>query len=121
VPLVLGQAYAASVGVLRIYLLVVLINSANQPLLALLQAGGLEHYAGRAVIATAAVGLLAIAAGARVGGAIGAAMGALLLQLLQLVLFTWKALRMPRQTSDLIAERRARRPRGAVGLHRGRQ
>ncbi len=106
VPLLLGKAYLASVGVLRIYLLVALINSANQPLLALLQAAGLEHYAGRAVMVTAAAGLLAIAAGARVGGAEGAAVGALFMQLLQLVLFASRALRMPhrREASHLMAE-----------------
>jgi len=101
VPLVLGHAYLASVGVLRIYLLVALVNSANQPLLALLQATGLEHYAGRALIATAAAGLLAVAAGGRLGGAVGAAMGVLLMQLLQLVLFASKALRMPRRSQAL--------------------
>jgi O-antigen/teichoic acid export membrane protein len=95
VPLVLGQAYAASVGVLRVILLVALINSANQPLLMLLQAAGLEQYAGRAVMVSAATGLLAIAVGARLGGATGAAIGALLMQLLQLALFAAKALRMP--------------------------
>lgn len=106
VPLLLGQAYAASVGVLRIILLVALVNSANQPLLVLLQAAGLERYAGRSVMATAATGLLAIAAGARVGGAQGAAVGALVMQLLQLLLFSAKALRMPyrRQTSHPLAD-----------------
>jgi O-antigen/teichoic acid export membrane protein len=106
VPLVLGPAYLASVGVLRIYLLVVLVNSANQPLLALLQAAGLEHYAGRALIATAATGLLAVAAGGRLGGALGAAMGVLLMQLLQLVLFASKALQMPSRSkpSHLMAD-----------------
>jgi O-antigen/teichoic acid export membrane protein len=95
VPLLLSQAYVASVGVVRVILLVALINSANQPLLVLLQAAGLEHYAGRVVMVTVVIGLLAIAVGARVGGATGAATGALLMQLLQLALFAAKAVRMP--------------------------
>jgi O-antigen/teichoic acid export membrane protein len=95
VPLVLGKAYVGSVDVLRIILFVALVNSANQPLLALLQAAGLEHYAGRSVIATVAVGLMAIAVGARVGGAQGAATGALLMQVTQFIFFASKALRMP--------------------------
>lgn len=97
VPIVLGDAYLSSVGVLRIFLVVILVNAANQPLLAYLQAEGYEHYAGRAVAAAVVVGLLAIAAGARIGGAAGAAVGTLLLQLLQLLLFAQKAVRSPRQ------------------------
>ena len=96
VPLVLGHAYVSSVGVLRIYLLVVLINSANQPLVALLQAAGHEHFVGRAMIAAAVVGLLAVAVGAGTRGAEGAAEGALILQLMQLGLFASKMLRTPR-------------------------
>ncbi len=96
VPLVLGSAYMSSVDVLRIYLVVILINAANQPLLAFLQAEGYEHYAGRAVAAAVIAGLLAIAAGARIGGASGAAVGALLLQLLQLLLFVHKSRTNPR-------------------------
>jgi O-antigen/teichoic acid export membrane protein len=96
VPLALGPAYLPSVDVFRIYLLVVLANAANQPLLVLLQADGYEHFAGRVVVASAIVGLVTIAAGAHFGGAAGAAVGALVLQLLQLVLFAWKAIRRPR-------------------------
>jgi O-antigen/teichoic acid export membrane protein len=92
VSLLLGNAYLSSVGVLRVYALAVLINAANQPLLALLQAEGYEHYAGRVVAGAVIVGLFAIAAGARVGGPTGAAFGAVLLQLLQLLLFVPKAL-----------------------------
>ena len=97
VPLALGKAYLSSVGVLRIYLLAVFVNSANQPLLAFLQADGYEHYVGRAMIAAAIVGLLAIAGGGYVYGAVGAAAGALILQLLQMSLFSSKALRAPRR------------------------
>lgn len=96
VPLALGPAYLSSVPVFRVYILVVLINAANQPLLALLQAEGFEHYAARVMVAAAIVGLLAVAAGAYTGGATGAAVGAVVLQLLQLVLFGSKALRGPR-------------------------
>ena len=96
VTLALGPAYSSSVLVFRIYLLVVLINAANQPLLALLQAEGYEHYAGRVVVASAVVGLLTIAAGAYIGGAAGAAAGAVLLQLLQVLMFVSKAVRRPR-------------------------
>ena len=92
VSLALGNAYLASVEVFRIYLLVVLVNAANQPLLAFLQAEGQERYTGRTMVAAAIVGLLAIAAGAYLGGAAGAAVGALVLQLLQLTLFASKAL-----------------------------
>jgi len=97
VPLALGHAYLSSVDVFRIYLLVVLVNAANQPLLVFLQAEGQERYTARAMVVAAIVGLLAIAAGAYEGGATGAAAGALLLQLLQMMLFASKALRMPRQ------------------------
>src|SRR5581483_8389824 len=38
VPVVLGAGYSSSADVLRIYLVVILLNAANQPLLALLQA-----------------------------------------------------------------------------------
>ncbi len=93
VRLALGPAYLSSVPVFRIYLLVVLINAANQPLLALLQAEGHEHYTGRVMVVAAIIGLLAVAAGAYAGGATGAAVGAVVLQLLQLVLFASKTLR----------------------------
>jgi O-antigen/teichoic acid export membrane protein len=97
VPLALGSAYSSSILVFQIYLLVVLINAANQPLLALLQAEGYEHYAGWTVVGSAIVGLVTIAAGARVGGPAGAAVGAVLLQLFQLLLFGSKTLRRPRR------------------------
>ncbi len=96
IPVALGPAYLSSVLVFRVYLLVVLINAANQPLLALLQAEGYEHYAGRVVVASAIVGLITIAAGAYIGGAAGGAAGAVVLQLVQLLLLGWKALRQPR-------------------------
>ena len=95
VPRVLGHDYLESVDVLRIYLLVVLINSANQPLLAVLQAEGHEDFAARAMVATSIVGLVAVAVGARLHGAAGAALGALLLQMFQLVLFASKARSSP--------------------------
>jgi O-antigen/teichoic acid export membrane protein len=96
IPVALGPAYLSSVLVFRIYLLVVLINAANQPLLALLQAEGYEHYVGRVMLASAVLGLITIAVGTYVGGAPGAAVGAVLLQLVQVLLFGWKALRRPR-------------------------
>jgi O-antigen/teichoic acid export membrane protein len=75
-----------------------LINTANQPLLALLQADGLEHYAARVVIGSAVVGLIAIATGAYIAGAAGAAVGAVLLQLSQLLPFVWKAVHRPSES-----------------------
>jgi O-antigen/teichoic acid export membrane protein len=92
ISIALGPAYLSSVLVFRIYLLVVLINAANQPLLALLQADGHEHYAGRLVLVSAVMGLVSIAAGSYFGGAAGAAMGAVLVQLFQVTMFGWKAL-----------------------------
>jgi O-antigen/teichoic acid export membrane protein len=101
----LGPAYLSSVLVLRIYLLVVLISAANQPLLALLQAEGHENYAGKVVVSSALVGLIGIALGAHAGGAAGAAGGAILLQLLQFLLFASKALRRfrPPRTAYVVA------------------
>jgi O-antigen/teichoic acid export membrane protein len=97
IPFALGPAYLPSILVFRIYLLVVLINAVNQPLLALLQAEGHEHYVGRVVVVSAVVGLIAIAGAAAIDGAAGAAVGVVLLQLLQLQLFGWKAIRQPRR------------------------
>jgi O-antigen/teichoic acid export membrane protein len=93
IPLALGSEYSSSVLIFRIYLVVAFINAANQPLLALLQADGYEHYVARVVGATAVAGLITIAAGALVGGAAGAAVGAVLLQVAQVLLFGWKGLR----------------------------
>jgi O-antigen/teichoic acid export membrane protein len=93
--LTLGPAYSASVLVFRIFLIVVLLNAANQPLLALMQAEGREHYAGWVLVASAVIGLVTIGWGAYIGGAAGAAVGALILQMLQLVLLGSMALRRP--------------------------
>jgi O-antigen/teichoic acid export membrane protein len=95
VPLALGSAYSSSVDVFRIYLLVILVNAANQPLLTLLQANGQERFAGNVVALAVAVGLIGIASGARFGGAKWAAVGSLLVQLVQLVLFLHKAIWSP--------------------------
>lgn len=98
VPAVLGSAYLSSVDVFRIYLLVILVNAANQPLLTLLQADGDERYAGFTVAAAVGIGLMAIALGSHLGGAEGAAVGALLIQLIQLVLFARRAVLLGKPT-----------------------
>jgi O-antigen/teichoic acid export membrane protein len=90
IPLALGDAYSASVTIFRVYLLAVLVNSANQPLLAVLQAESHERYAGRVVVASAIGGLVVIGVGANIGGAAGAALGAAAIQVFQLGMFIRK-------------------------------
>ncbi len=106
IPLALGRAYLPSVVVFQIYLLVILVNAVNQPLLALLQAEGYEHYAGWAVVASALFGLATIGVGAFLNGAAGAAVGAVLLQLLQAALFARKAVGLRRRMhlTSLVAQ-----------------
>lgn len=101
VGLALGSAYESSTDVLRIYLLVVLLNSVNQPLLAVLQAEGEERYGAVVVIASAIAGLGAVALGARLYGAPGAALGVVVLQGLQVLLFAPKALQMGRRVGGM--------------------
>jgi O-antigen/teichoic acid export membrane protein len=92
VPLALGRAYSSSADVFRVYLIVILINSVNQPLLAFLQAEGHERYAARAIIASVIVGLGAIAIGAEIDGGVGAACGGIVLQTIQLLLLGHKTI-----------------------------
>lgn len=96
VPIALGRAYSSSADVLRVYLVVVLISSVNQPLLAFLQAEGHERYAGRATVASVVLGLAAIAVGARINGGVGAAWGGVALQTILLLLMGYKTVRAAR-------------------------
>jgi O-antigen/teichoic acid export membrane protein len=96
VPIALGRAYSSSADVLRVYLVVVLISSVNQPLLAFLQAEGHERYAGRATVAAVILGLGAIAIGARIDGGVGAAWGGVVLQTILLLLMGYKTMHAAR-------------------------
>ena len=104
VPLALGRAYVGSVVVFRVYMLVIFLNSANQPLLSFLQAEGHEVYAARAVGLSAVIGLVSIAVGARLDGGAGAACGAVLMQALQMAGMAYKAYRETRSSRRDTAE-----------------
>jgi O-antigen/teichoic acid export membrane protein len=103
VPIALGRAYSSSVDVFRVYLIVVLVNSVNQPLLAFLQAEGHERYAARAIVASAIFGLGAIAIGARIDGGVGAACGGIVLQTIQLILMGNKTIHATRASVPIHA------------------
>jgi O-antigen/teichoic acid export membrane protein len=89
---VLGDSYAASGSILRIYLVGMVFATVNGPLSALLQAEGEERYVAKAVGGAAIFGLLTVAVGAAVGGAPGAAVGFLALQVLVAMSLAQRAL-----------------------------
>lgn len=80
VHLVLGGEYDGSASVLRVYLVGMLMASANGPLSAVLQAEGQERYIAFTVGAASVIGLIGVAIGASVDGATGAAFGFVALQ-----------------------------------------
>jgi O-antigen/teichoic acid export membrane protein len=82
VQIVLGAQYLQTVGVLRVYLLGLLVASLNQPMAIFLQAEGAERFVARIVTPASLAGLAGIAIGASVRGAFGAAFGFLLLHVL---------------------------------------
>jgi O-antigen/teichoic acid export membrane protein len=85
VPFVLGEEYAASVPVLRAFLVGLVFMSANAPLAALLQAEGREMYVAKVIGAASILGLGCVGVGAALDGATGAAAGYILLQLAILI------------------------------------
>jgi O-antigen/teichoic acid export membrane protein len=80
VRLVLGDPYAGSVPALRLLLVAVVLVAVNQPLMALVQAGGRAGAAAVAVFTGTALGLLALFLGAWTHGATGAASGVVVMQ-----------------------------------------
>jgi O-antigen/teichoic acid export membrane protein len=76
----LGEPYRASAEVLRVILAGMLLATVNQPLAAALQARGYEYFVAATIAVSAALGLIAIAIGAYLGGAAGGAIGFVVLQ-----------------------------------------
>ena len=100
VTLVLGAAYADSVGALRLLMLGALPTLANQPMATFLQSRRYESTSLRALAASIPLQLLTVAVGAYLDGATGAAAGFGVGQLALFVLFSWKvraATRMPQR------------------------
>jgi O-antigen/teichoic acid export membrane protein len=87
---VLGSDYAASAAVLRILLVMVLMNSVNQPLVAALQARGEDAFVAATLWISAGVGLVGVTFGAAVSGPTGAAFGAVLMQAIVTVALGWR-------------------------------
>jgi O-antigen/teichoic acid export membrane protein len=87
---VLGSDYAASVAVLRILLLMVLMNTVNQPLMAALQARGEDAFVAATLWISAGIGLVGVAIGAAALGPTGAAFGAVSMQAIVLVALGWR-------------------------------
>lgn len=87
---VLGSHYSASVAVLRILLLVVLMNTVNQPLVAALQAQGEDAFVAATLWVSAGIGLLGVTIGAAVSGPTGAALGAVSMQAIVTIALGWR-------------------------------
>lgn len=81
VPWLLGDAYSAAVGAICAYFLATVILTANQPMMAVLQALGDERFVMWIALCQSIAGLIAVGVGAALGGATGAALGYLLVVL----------------------------------------
>jgi FkbM family methyltransferase len=90
VSTVLGSEYAASATVLRILLLMVLMNTVNQPLVAALQARGEDAFVAATLWTSAGLGLVGVTVGAAASGPNGAAFGVVAMQAMLTAALGWR-------------------------------
>lgn len=83
----LGESYGGSVPVLRLYLIGMVLATANGPLSSIIQAEGRENQVATYVGTSSIAGLLLVAIGAQTAGATGAAFGFVGLQASILICF----------------------------------
>jgi O-antigen/teichoic acid export membrane protein len=97
---VLGSEYAASVPVLRVYLVAFALVAINQVMAIFLQAEGQEHSVAAVVAIAVPLGLVTVMLGAVANGPFGAALGAIPPQFLIGLSFFLQILRVMRQASN---------------------